>query len=155
MDKVELLSPAGDFETALYAFDAGADAVYCGLKERSARAFAGNFSFEELSRLVAVARSRGKKVHVAYNTLVEESEMRSAAEDLALLEEISPDALIVQDLGVAAMCREHFPSLRLHASTQLAAHNLEGVVALGELGFERVVLARETTAADVAAIAKR
>ena len=155
MDKVELLSPAGDFETALYAFDAGADAVYCGLKERSARAFAGNFSFEELSRLVAVARSRGKKVHVAYNTLVEESEMRSAAEDLARLEEISPDALIVQDLGVAAMCREHFPSLRLHASTQLAAHNLEGVVALGELGFERVVLARETTAADVAAIAKR
>ena len=80
MKKVELLSPAGDFETALSAFAAGADAVYCGLGEYSARAYAGNFTFEELSRLVSFARSGGKKVYVAFNTLVDEADVASAAD---------------------------------------------------------------------------
>ncbi|MBO7483116.1 MAG: U32 family peptidase [Kiritimatiellae bacterium] len=155
MDRIELLSPAGDFETALAAFDAGADAVYCGLSEFSARAFARNFTSDDLRRLVRVARARGKGVYVTFNTLVDEDAIEDAVRTLAELDAIGPTALIVQDLGVARLCREHFPSLRLHASTQLVCHNLEGALAMKDLGFTRVVLARELSAAEIASIAKR
>ena len=155
MAQAELLSPAGDFETALAAFDAGADAVYCGLSDFSARAFAKNLSADELKGLVRFALAKGKKVYVTFNTLVDEESVESAVETLSRLEEIGPDALIVQDLGVARICRRHFPGLALHASTQLVAHNLEGVLALKDIGFTRVVLARELSLAEIASIAKR
>ena len=155
MSRVELLSPAGDFETALAAFEAGADAVYCGLQDFSARAFAKNFSFEDLRRLVAFARAKERKVYVTFNTILDEDAVDGAIETLARLDEIGPDALIVQDLGVVNLCRRHFPSLVLHASTQLVAHNLEGVLALKKLGFARVVLARELSLAEISSIAKR
>ena len=155
MNNAELLSPAGDFETALAAFAAGADAVYCGLQDFSARAFAKNFSFEDLRRLVACARAKGKKVYVTFNTIIDEDELEPAIETLARLDEIAPDALIVQDLGVARLCRRHFPSLAIHASTQLVAHNLEGVMALKKIGFSRVVLARELSILEISSIAKR
>ena len=155
MNRVELLSPAGDFETALAAFEAGADAVYCGLQDFSARAFAKNFSFEDLRRLVAFARAKDRKVYVTFNTILDEDALDGAIETLARLEEIGPDALIVQDLGIVNLCRCHFPSLVLHASTQLVAHNLEGVLALKKLGFARVVLARELSLAEITSIAKR
>lgn len=152
---VELLSPAGDFQTALSAFEAGADAVYCGLVDFSARAFATNLSFEELEHLIAYARGHEKKVYVTFNTLLDEDQFDDAIETLAKLEEIGPDGVIVQDLGVAKLIREHFPRLSLHASTQLVAHNLEGVLALKDLGFVRVVLARELSLEEIASIAKR
>ena len=155
MNRVELLSPAGDFETALAAFEAGADAVYCGLQDFSARVFAKNFSFEDLRRLVAFARAKDRKVYVTFNTILDEDALDGAIETLARLEEIGPDALIVQDLGIVNLCRRHFPSLVLHASTQLVAHNLEGVLALKKLGFARVVLARELSLAEITSIAKR
>ena len=155
MGRVELLSPAGDFETALAAFEAGADAVYCGLQDFSARAFAKNLSFEDLRRLVSFAHSKGRKVYVTFNTILDEDAVDGAIETLARLEEIGPDALIVQDLGIVNICRQHFPSLALHASTQLVAHNLEGVLALKRLGFTRVVLARELSLAEISSIAKR
>ena len=151
----ELLAPAGDFATALAAFDAGADAVYCGLADFSARAYAKNLSPEELENLMRAARARGKKVYVTFNTLVSGPRMEKAVRSLALLERIGPDALIVQDAGVAALCRKHFPSLALHASTQMAVHNLEGVEAMAELGFRRVVLARELPFAEIASIVRR
>lgn len=155
----ELLSPAGDFATALSAFAAGADAVYCGLPEFSARAYARNFSKGELSDLVSYAhspdRGRRRRVYVTFNTLVDESRLEAAAEALSLLEEIGPDAVIVQDLGIARMCRRFFPGLELHASTQLVAHNLEGVLALKEAGFRRVVPSRELTLAEIGTIARR
>ncbi len=151
----ELLSPAGDFETALAAFDAGADAVYCGLSDFSARAFAKNFDCESLSRLVRCARREGKKVYVTFNTILDEVSLEPAIRDLAKLADIGPDGVIVQDLGVARICRRHFPELQLHASTQLVAHNLEGVLALGELGFRRVVLAREISLDEITSIRKR
>ena len=113
----ELLSPAGDFTTALSAFAAGADAVYCGLSEFSARAFAPNLSYEELANLLAYARAHGKKVYVTFNTLIDEDQLEGAVEALAKLEELGPDGVIVQDLGVAKLVREHFPKLELHAST--------------------------------------
>ncbi|MBR5549346.1 MAG: U32 family peptidase [Kiritimatiellae bacterium] len=155
MNQTELLSPAGDFETALAAFDAGADAVYCGLADFSARAFAKNLSYEDLGHLVRFAHAKGKKVYVTFNTLVDEVDVEQAVETLSRLEEIGPDALIVQDLGVARLCRRHFPTLALHASTQLVAHNLEGVLALKDVGFTRVVLARELSLAEIASISKR
>ena len=110
--------------TAIAAFDAGADAVYCGLDNHSARAFAANFSVRELRELIRVAHSRGKKVYVAFNTVIDECDMENAIDELASLADARPDALIVQDLGVARICRNHFPELELHASTQLVAHNL-------------------------------
>jgi len=159
--KSELLAPAGDFQTALSAFAAGADAVYCGLADFSARAFAQNFSDEELKLLVRYAhagagdRSVPRKVYVTFNTLIDEANLDEVIERLSRLEAIGPDALIVQDLGVARIVRKHFPSLQLHASTQLVAHNLEGVLALREIGFTRAVLARELSYAEIESIAKR
>lgn len=156
MRETELLAPAGSFETARAAFAAGADAVYLGLDAFSARAEAVNFSTDELRQLLAYARaSGGKKVYVTFNTLVNDDELSSAVEKLAILDELRPDGLIVQDLGIARLARQHFPSLALHASTQLVAHNLEGVLALKELGFVRVVLARELSLEEIQSIAKR
>lgn len=155
MNGIELLAPAGSFETALSAFESGADAVYLGLDAFSARAQAVNFSAEELSCLMTYARAKGRKVYVTFNTLLTDAELDEAVERLAVLEDIAPDALIVQDVGVARVVRRHFPSLPIHASTQLAAHNLEGVLALRELGFTRVVLARELPVEDIRSIVKR
>ena len=151
----ELLAPAGNFETALAAFEAGADAVYCGLTEFSARAFADNFTLEDLKNLLRYCRGDRKKVYVTFNTVVDEDNIEAAIKQLSQLDAVHPDALIVQDLGVARICRRHFPDLELHASTQLVAHNLEGVLAMKELGFKRVVLARELSFEEIASIAKR
>lgn len=151
----ELLAPAGDFDTALTAFAAGADAVYLGLDSFSARAFAPNFSFPVLADLLRVARAKGKKVYVTMNTLLDESQMEEAERCLKELDRLGPDGIIIQDLGLAAMCREKFPKLVMHASTQLVAHNLEGVLALKELGFKRVVLARELSFKEIESIQKR
>ena len=155
MDDVELLAPAGSFETALAAFDAGADAVYLGLDSFSARAEAVNLSPLQLRQLLAVARPQGKKVYVTFNTVIDDRQLPEAIEKLALLDELHPDGLIVQDLGVARLVRRHFAKLALHASTQLVAHNLEGVLALRDLGFTRVVLARELPLEDIRSIARR
>ena len=160
-NEVELLAPAGNFETALTAFAAGADAVYCGLTDFSARAFADNLTLEDLKNLLRYVRAPGtpgarpRRVYVTFNTVIDEDNFESAVEQLARLDESRPDALIVQDIGVARVCRKHFPDLELHASTQLVAHNLEGVLALRELGFRRVVLARELSLEEVVSIAKR
>ena len=155
MDEIELLSPAGNFKTALAAFEAGADAVYCGLPDFSARAFADNLTLDDLKNLLKVARKDGKRVYVTFNTLIDEDDIEPAVEQLARLDEVRPDALIVQDLGVARLCRKYFPNLELHASTQLVAHNLEGVLALKDLGFKRVVLARELSLEEITSVAKR
>ncbi len=156
MHDPELLAPAGSFDVARAAFAAGADAVYLGLDAFSARAEAVNFTPEELRNLLACARAQGgKKVYVTFNTLVNDEEMPAAIEKLAILDELHPDGIIVQDLGIARLARRHFPSLALHASTQLVAHNLESVLALKELGFSRVVLARELPLEDIQSIAKR
>ena len=151
----ELLAPAGDFDTALAAFAAGADAVYCGLDSFSARAFATNFTPGILADLMRYAKANGKKVYVAMNTLLGERELVEAERSLAILERLKVDGVIMQDLGLVSLCREKFPGLTMHASTQLVAHNLEGVLALKELGFKRVVLARELSFAEIESIQKR
>ena len=160
---VELLAPAGDFETALAAFEAGADAVYCGLSDFSARAFATNFSIDHLKDLIRYAHAarpesapyRKRRVYVTFNTVIDEANFEEAIDRLSRLEQVGPDAIIVQDIGVARICRKFFPGLTLHASTQLVAHNLEGVLALKELGFTRVVLARELSLDEIRQIKQR
>jgi putative protease len=152
---MELLAPAGNFETALVAFANGADAVYAGMNAFSARAEADNFDDTRMRTLVDYAHARGKKVYITFNTVIDDANLPEAIEKLAVLEDIAPDGIIVQDLGVAKIVKEHFPSLELHASTQLVAHNLEGVLAMKELGFVRVVLARELSLAEIALIKER
>ena len=135
----------------------GADAVYLGMKEFSARADAGNFTLDELSVLVGIAHSmeRPRKVYVAVNTLVREAETRPLIELLAHLQDLAVDALIVQDTAVVEIVRQSFPGLALHASTQLAIHSLAGAIAARKAGFSRVVAARELTVQELSEIASR
>ena len=113
---MELLSPAGNPELALAAFDGGADAVYCGLGKFNARERAENFTPESLGKLIRFAGEHRKKVYVTFNTLIFENELPAMFEHLCMLARLHPDALIVQDPGVAAanmLCPEKQQSIRL------------------------------------------
>lgn len=150
----ELLAPAGDIESGYAALHYGADAVYLGLKQFSARDTATNFSPEELNEFVGFAHSKGKKVFVAINTIVKENELLELLKTLEICSTCKVDAVILQDIGAARIVRDKFPELAMHASTQMAVHNVEGAVALRDMGFERVVLARELTLSEIKDIAK-
>lgn len=139
----ELLAPAGSVEAFRAAVENGADAVYLSGKAFGARAYAPNFSDEELTEAVRYAHLRNVKVYVTVNTLVDDSEMRLLQEYLRFLYECEIDAVLVQDLGVAAVARACVPQLPLHASTQMTVHNAAGVRFLRDLGFTRVVVSRE------------
>lgn len=149
---IELSLPAGSMQAALAAFDGGADSVYLGLERYSARAAAANFSFEELSALRAFCIEHKKRCYVTLNTLLDEESLPAIVPTLRRLSFIGCDGVIVQDLGLARLIKRHFPTLPLHASTQLAVHTTEGVNELARLGFVRVVLARELTREEIAAI---
>lgn len=146
---LELLAPAGNFEALKAAVEAGANAVYLAGDHFGARAFAGNFSNDELIKAVEFAHLRRVKVHVTVNTIVADDEFEALTSYLRFLEKINVDAVLVQDLGVASLARQVAPSLVLHASTQMTVHNLEGVKALEKLGFERVVLSRELSISEI------
>lgn len=145
----EVLAPAGGRAQFFAALHSGADAVYLGLKEFNARGRAENFTIEDLQELAPIARRFGMKILVTLNILLKEHEFPRLVEDLLALQWIGIHAVIVQDLGVARFIRERFPTIRLHASTQLAVHNLAGVEAAAAFGFKRVVLARELTAQEI------
>lgn len=143
MNKIELLAPSGNIETFLTAVNAGADAVYIGMKNFSARNKAQNFSFSQLNDLRYYTKEKNVKIFVAFNTLLQETDIKKAFNFLEQLSLIEPDALIVQDLAVVNIVKKYFPNLKLHASTQLAIHNSFGAKQAKQLGFKRVVLARE------------
>ena len=151
--KLELLAPAGSPASWAAALEAGADAVYLGLKEFSARAFAKNFSLSELAGLVPLTHEQGARVLVAFNALLKENELAQAARLLDALTRIKPDGLIIQDLGLLSLIKKHFPQFEIHASTLMAGHNAPGLTALAELGFDRAVLARELTLSDIEGLA--
>ncbi|MGM0416211.1 MAG: peptidase U32 family protein [Thermodesulfobacteriota bacterium] len=153
--KAELLAPAGSLEAFFAAMEAGADAVYCGLHSFSARAKAKNFSVQDLSAMSAYAHERGRKLFVTINTLVKEEELPQLVDTLFAVSEARVDAVILQDLAVWRLAREHFPELELHASTQMTVHNAAGVKQLEQMGFTRAVLARELTLEEVAHIRSR
>lgn len=152
--KHELLAPAGNIEAGYAALYYGADAVYLGLKKFSARAGALNFDFEELDEFCAYAHSLNRKVFVALNTILTSEEVKELPEIFEWIERAKVDALIIQDLGVLYLAKKLIPSVELHASTQMAVHNAEGVKWLKRLGFKRVVLARELTLREIEKIAK-
>lgn len=152
--KPELLAPAGSLEAFFAAMEKGADAVYAGLKEFSARAKAKNFSLHQMERMLAYAHAGGRKVYVTLNTLVKERELPQLVETLSALEGMGADAVIIQDMAVARIARSFFPSLPVHASTQMTVHNSPGVQQLAALGFERVVLARELHLDEIGGIVR-
>lgn len=125
------------------AIGEGADAVYLGLKSFNARLRSSNFAFREFEAAVYALHRMGKKIYVAVNTVFTEREGERLYRFLAYLDRVGPDALIVQDYGIIRMCREFFPNLVLHASTQMNAESASAVNLLGKDGFKRIVLARE------------
>lgn len=149
---VELLAPVGNKEALIAAVEAGADAVYLAGKAFGARAYASNFTDEELAEAVRFCHIRDVLVYTTVNTLVDDSELPELVKYLQYLYEIGVDAIIVQDIGVAKVAKEVVPNLPLHASTQMTVHNLEGVQLLAELGFRRIVLARELSLSDIKTI---
>ena len=144
-NRPELLAPAGSFSAAYHAFEAGADAVYFGLKNFSARKGARNFTMEEVARLKTLAEGRGKRIYAALNTVIREHELHDVASCLYDLQALQVDGVIIQDLGVLYLLRRWFPGLPIHASTQMAVHNPEGVEVLKTLGVRRIILSRELT----------
>jgi putative protease len=150
--RAELLAPAGSLEAFFAAIEYGADAVYVGLKEFSARAKAKNVNRDELERMTAYAHARRRKIFLTLNTLVKEKELSHLIDILAAVEAIGVDAIILQDLGVWWLARRHFPGLELHASTQLTIHNLAGALMAQQMGFSRAVLARELNLDQIAVI---
>ncbi|MDX9691905.1 MAG: peptidase U32 family protein, partial [Acholeplasmataceae bacterium] len=142
---MEILAPAGSMETLIGAINAGAQAVYLAGRRFGARAYAANFSDEELIQAINYAHLRGVFVYVAVNTMIYDDEISELTEYTDFLVINHVDALIVQDLGVMHLLRKRYPDLEIHASTQANAHSLDQVRFLKELGIKRVVLARETS----------
>lgn len=149
MKDVELLAPVGSFESLKAAVQNGANAVYLGGKDFSARASANNFDREELKEAVKYAHIRGVRVFVTTNTLIKQNELEDFIEYVKFLYDINIDALILQDIGAAMTVKKLLPDFELHASTQMVAHSLEDVKYLEGIGFDRVVLARELNVEEI------
>lgn len=149
-----LLSPAGSMPALRAAVDAGADEVYLGGPVFNARMNAGNFDRETLVSAASLCRRNGVRLHITLNTLIRDREFASAMEYVGFLaREVRPDAIIIQDLGLAAQIRREYPSLALHASTQLRIHSYLDAEFLKDFGFTRAVLARELPEEDIKAFA--
>ncbi len=151
MMKSELLAPGGGLDSAMAALENGADAVYCGLQEFSARKGAKNFTIDQLGRLRQWSFQNNKKIYLTLNTILREEELPEILRTLALLEELEVDSIILQDPGLVRIIGSHFPGLTMHGSTQMAAHNSSALNTLKDLGLTRVVLPREMTLKEIKA----
>lgn len=149
---MELLSPAGGQESVVAAVRSGADAVYLGSGNFNARRGAANFDDAALREAVEFCHLRGVRVYLTLNTLLGDGELEEAARLAAYASALGIDAVLVQDLGVAAVVRRVAPDLPLHASTQMTVHSLDGVRAAADLGMTRVVLSRELSRDAIAHI---
>ena len=150
----ELLSPAGGWDSLVAAVQSGADAVYMGFGAYNARRSAKNFTEEEFSQAVRYCHLRGVRVYLTLNTLLTDRELSGAAELLHKASRLGVDAVLIQDWGVWQLARQAAPELPLHASTQMSLHTLGGARRAAELGLTRVVLARELSRRDIAAICR-
>lgn len=148
----EILAPAGSREQLEAAVKSGADAVYFGASDFNARRNAENFSDADFLDAVRYCKIRGVKAYITLNTLITDPETEKLLRTLRLIAESGADAVIVQDLAVAALVKTHVPSLALHASTQMAVHNAAGALLLEKYGFSRIVLARELSMREIKAI---
>ncbi len=149
MEKIEILAPAGGYDSVIAAVRSGADAVYAGGKSFSARASAQNFDFEQLCSAVEYCHIHGVKFYLTINTIVFDDEFMQLKQAITEAAKADVDALIVQNMGVARLAQRIAPDLALHASTQMSVHTASGVKALYEQGFKRVVLAREMSRDEI------
>lgn len=145
----ELLAPAGSLEILKGVIESGADAVYVGGSMFGARAYANNFTEEELLEAIDFAHLRGVKVYLTVNTLIKNSEFSKLYDYLLPYYKRGLDAVIVQDLGVVKAIHEYFPSMELHTSTQMTVTGADGVRFLSQFGVTRVVMAREVSLAEM------
>lgn len=148
----EILAPAGGEAQLRAAVLCGADAVYLGLRGFNARAGAENFDENTLPQTVGWCHARGVRIYVTLNTLVTDRELPQWLHSLDAVAAAGVDGVLVQDLGLAKIIRQRYPTLPLHASTQMTIHNLAGARLLEEMGFTQVVLARELSKEEIAAI---
>ncbi|MCI9015848.1 MAG: U32 family peptidase [Clostridia bacterium] len=149
MKRIELLAPVGDFECLKAAVQNGADAVYLGASNFSARASAKNFDLTELEKAINYATLRNVRVYLALNTLIKNTELQEAINIAKSAYELGISAIIVQDYGLASILLKTFPDLPIHASTQMSIHNLEGANQIEKLGFKRAILAREISISEI------
>lgn len=154
INKIELLSPAGSFECAKVAVEAGADAVYMGGAKYSARAYAKSATDNFLIDSIKFVKGSGKKFYLTVNTLFKQRELKEIFLFLDPIVKLGIDAFIVQDLGVAMMLKEKYQHVELHASTQMAITSSKAVNLVKSLGFTQVVLARELSLKEIKAIKK-
>lgn len=147
--QIELLAPAGSYEALIAAIQNGANAVYLGGNEFSARAFATNFNRDELKQAINYSHLRNVKVYVTVNTLYEDNQFERLKDYLLFLSSINVDALIIQDIGLMAYVKKHFSNFEIHMSTQTSLYNLNAVKYFEQIGIERVVLARENSLDEI------
>lgn len=147
--KFEILAPAGSMESLVAGVRSGANAIYLGGKSFNARRNAGNFDNEEMKKAVEYCHQRGVKVYLTLNIIVSDEEMREAYNAVKDALSNGIDAFIVQDIGVAKMIREHFPTARLHGSTQMSIMSPSGAKAAKQMGFKRIVLPREMSLDEI------
>lgn len=145
----ELLSPAGNIQCLKAAVQNGADAVYLGGKLFGARAYAGNFTKEELKEAVDYCHLYGVRIYVTVNTIIYQNEVEEFISYINYLYEIGVDALIMQDIGMISLVRKNFPDIEIHASTQMHNHNNENILVLKELDVKRLVLDRELSLKEI------
>ena len=149
LNSIEILAPVGSREMLTAAVYSGADAVYLGFDGFNARSSAGNFDADTLKEAVAFCHGRGVRVHVAMNTTLYGRELAGLEQAVYAVAESGADAVICQDLAVAAMIRRIAPGLPLHGSTQMSVHTLAGAQQLAEMGFTRAILARELSLPEI------
>ncbi len=155
MKKVELLAPAGNFVALKGAINAGADAVYLGGEKYGARAYADNFSREEICEGIHLAHELGRKIYLTVNTLIKENELNGIYSFLKPYYECGLDGVIVQDIGALRFIKRHFPFLELHASTQMTITGSYGINILKNEGVSRIVPARELSLGEIKEIKRR
>lgn len=154
MKKTEVLSPVGGYDSILAAVRCGADAIYLGLHEFSARQNAKNFTIEELIEAVKYCHLHGVKVYLAVNTLVFDNQFEQVKNTVLAAASAGVDAFIIQDLGILYIIRQILPGFPIHASTQMSIHSPFGAEIVKELGFTRVIVARELGKAQLELICK-
>ncbi len=155
MKELEILAPAGSMESMMAAVNSGCDAVYFGYGQFNARRNAKNFDEADFRRMAQICKARGVKMYMTLNTIVYDREMEDLKESVKAACENGVDAILVQDLGVMELLRQWAPEIPLHASTQMAVHNVSGARQMQELGFTRVVLAREMSASEIHAVVEQ
>lgn len=146
---MELLCPAGNKESLIAAINSGADAIYLSGKKFGARAFAANFSNEELKEAIRIGKIYGVKIYVTMNTLVKEDEVDEFLNQVEFLYSNGVDAILMQDFGMLCLCLRKYPNLEIHASTQAHNSSLQGIDFLYKLGVKRVVLPREMSLDEI------